>query len=63
MELRHLRYFMAAAETGSLTVAGATAPAYVAAVAEPPDPRSSPVLKLFLSRADELMAQVASHSS
>jgi hypothetical protein len=38
-ELRHLRYFIVVAETGSLTVAAAKA-AHLAAVAEPADPGS-----------------------
>ncbi len=37
MELRHLRYFVAVAEAGSLTVAAAANPAHVATFAEPAD--------------------------
>ena len=40
MELRHLRYFVAVAEEGSLTVAAEKAAAYGPALLEPSNPGS-----------------------
>ena len=40
MELRHLRYFVAVAEAGSLTVAAERKTAHFATFAEPADSRS-----------------------
>jgi DNA-binding transcriptional LysR family regulator len=40
MELRHLRYFVAVAEAGSLTVAAEKKAAHGAAVPQSPNPRS-----------------------
>jgi len=90
MELRHLRYFIAVAETGSLTEAAerrlvastrgiALLPAYAknflpwSVISRPlegvaptidlvigySNANTSPILKLFLSRADDLVARVS----
>ena len=40
MELRHLRYFVAVVEEGSLTIGRRAAAAHLPAIAEPTDSRS-----------------------